>query len=698
MIKFTYNYIGSEYTMKKLKSSIIWFFVLLVVGLGAGFVIYNTTEGVSGFDSTMFSSLKFWAVPALILLFSLIYVLNKAMKSDGSTDSHSSRQGTTSDGKKMNAYFSARLVTREEMRRSKEFHFCYFANLGSVNFDGIPLRAERIGGRTEVNMEKPIHTLIIGTTGSGKTTMFVDPTIQILSNCGTHPSLIMSDPKGELYAHNATRLKQLGYDVQCIDLRNPNQSSRVNPIEPAFNNFQRAHNLIKEVQVYQGTFDPKKFEPVVGATYGDKWFVFDGVAFPNKEILKDALETKKQELINNAYEDIQDIAMALSPSSGQDPIWSDGARDFIRGIMMAMLDDSLDERLGMTKEKFNLYNVSKIAGLRDMGEDNMKTLKEYFSGRPETSEAVKLATTVVATAQSTAKGFLSHVSQALNLFDQSIGAMTSSTDLDFSKFADRPTALFIIIPDEKDTRHGLANIYITQLYKSLIARANQDKVKITLPRHVYFLLDEFGNLPKIQKMKSFITAGRSRGIFLALVVQDYTQLASVYGEQDAATIKNNCNIQIFIGTKDQKTREEFSKNIGETTLEMKNTQVSTNTTPGQQTQNGYSKTTVSTNKSTSTNLVNVPLISANELDHLGKGEVVINSFRHYSMRSVFTPSYDNPDYKFLPAEKGFVVKKPFNEQEIYYDVKKRNQIVLHSDDDDDDDDDFDFDFSKFKRH
>ena len=630
-------------------------------------------------------------------VFALVFVVNLLNKPESSTSSSSSigsaRKGKTATGEEKEAYFSARLVSLKELRTNSEYHFCYFNTLKNQKFDGIPLRAERIGNHTEINMQKPIHTLVIGTTGSGKTTMLVDPTIQILAQCGTHPSMIMSDPKGELYAHNAQYLRDIGYDVQCINLREPNQSSRVNPIEPAYDKFQRAHSLIKEVKVYKGKFNGKMFEPVVGATYGDEWYVFEGVAYPDKNTLKLSLQTKKQELINSAYEDIQDIALALSPTSGQDPVWSDGARDFIRGIMMAMLEDSLNPELGMTRDKFTLFNVSKIAGLRDQGDDNMKTLKEYFSGRPETSEAVKLANTVVATAASTAKGFLSHVSQAMNMFDQSIGALTSSTDLDFSKFADRPTALFIIIPDERDTRHGLANIYITQLYKALIERANKDKINITLPRHVYFLLDEFGNLPKIQKMKSFITAGRSRGIFLMLVVQDYTQLNSVYGEQDAATIKNNCNIHIYIGTKDQKTREEFSKNIGEVTLEMKSVSSNSSTSAQPQSDTVKSSTNRSSGTNTSTNLVNVPLISPNELDHLKPFEVVINSYGHYSMRTIFTPTYKNPDYKFTPSPAGFVVTKPFDEVGTYYDIKKRNKIVLKNDDDDGD---FEFDFSKFK--
>lgn len=684
--------------MNKIGKVILTILLIVIGGALLGLIISSLIhEHTVVFDiKYLFSTATYVTIAGLLLTYLLMKLNKWQSKDSNSSNSGSSRKGKTATGEEKEAYFSAKLVTKEELKKNKDYHFCYFSDLGNNKFDGIPLRAERVGNHTEVNMQKPIHTLVIGTTGSGKTTMFVDPTIQMLGKCGSHPSMVMSDPKGELYAHNAQYLREQGYDVQCINLREPNQSSRVNPIEPSFVKFQRAHNLIKEVKVYQGPFDPKRFEPVVGATYGNEWYVFENVAYPDKKTLQLSLETRKQELINSAYEDIQDIAIALSPTSGQDPIWSNGAQDFIRGIMMAMLEDSLDPKLGMTKDKFTLYNVSKIAGIRDQGENNMKTLQEYFSGRDEKSEAVKLANTVVATAASTAKGFLSHVSQAMNMFDQSIGALTSSTDLDFSGFADRPTALFIIIPDERDTRHGLANIYITQLYKALIERANMDKINITLPRHVYFLLDEFGNLPKIQKMKSFITAGRSRGIFLALVVQDYTQLASVYGEQDAATIKNNCNIHIYIGTKDQKTREEFSKNIGEITLEMKN--VSSNTSTSKQPSGGESiksSTSTSNSTNTSTNLVNVPLISANELDHLKPFEVVINSYGHYSMRTIFTPTYKNPDYKFIPAPAGHVVVKPFDEAGTYYDIKERNKLVLKQDDDDDD---FDFDFSKFRKN
>ena len=55
-----------------------------------------------------------------------------------------------------------------------------FDNLNKTNIEGIPIKAEFIKNRLNIALSKPAHTLIIGTTGSGKTTTFINPTLQIL--------------------------------------------------------------------------------------------------------------------------------------------------------------------------------------------------------------------------------------------------------------------------------------------------------------------------------------------------------------------------------------------------------------------------------------------------------------------------------------------------------------------------------------
>ena len=54
--------------------------------------------------------------------------------------------------------------------------------------------------------------------------------------------------------------------------------------------------------------------------------------------------------------------------------------------------------------------------------------------------------------------------------------------------------------------------------------------ELALERNVYFIMDEFGNMPKIEKFDKFITVGRSRKIWFTMIVQSYSQLNNVYGE------------------------------------------------------------------------------------------------------------------------------------------------------------------------
>ena len=57
------------------------------------------------------------------------------------------------------------------------------------------------------------HELYIGTTGSGKTTGCIEPQIRAVSAQKNKANLFISDPKGELFAHNARHLKENGYQL-----------------------------------------------------------------------------------------------------------------------------------------------------------------------------------------------------------------------------------------------------------------------------------------------------------------------------------------------------------------------------------------------------------------------------------------------------------------------------------------------------
>ena len=71
------------------------------------------------------------------------------------------------------------------------------------------------------------HSLVVGATGSGKTTMIINPLVNLLAKKGE--SMVISDPKGEIYEKNGELLKELGYNVIVVNFRDPKNGSCWNP-------------------------------------------------------------------------------------------------------------------------------------------------------------------------------------------------------------------------------------------------------------------------------------------------------------------------------------------------------------------------------------------------------------------------------------------------------------------------------------
>ena len=601
----------------------------------------------------------------------LLYWLSKILKPDSS--SKASGMGTTASGEKISQYYDARFIKESELLSEPRFNPCTWSTLKNVKKDGIVIRSREKNGKLLINLYDPIHTMIIGTTGSGKTQTYINPSIRILSQIGSKPCLVITDPKGEVYRDNALQLKDAGYRISVLDLRNPYASTRWNPMDNAFVQYHRARNMIKEVKVHRGD-SPKNYKLKMASSpkeYGEEWYEFNRTAYSFKEQLRGDLEARAQELRDNAENELREIASAIVPiESKTDASWERGAQDFIYGIMLAMLEDSLDPELGMTREKYNFYNMAKIATYKDSDPDNpFGTLRSYCSYRDKFSKVGALTSTAINNAPNTTRSYMGVLMSRISIFqDAGICYATSFSDLSFDDFTDQPTAFFIKVPDEKESRHCIATMCISQLYKKLVERASETE-KLRLPRNVYFMLDEFANLPKIEKMDSMVTVGRSRGIFFSLVVQSYSQLDNKYGKEASETIRSNCNIQIFIGTEDQKTREEFSKMCGDVSIETETTSTSKN--DGGEGGGG-------TNKTRQAQRQTRPLIYPYELGQLDKFNVVVKIFKENPIKTPMTPFYATPQFDKRQAPEEYAPSRSLNEDKIYYDINIRNRKVMKS--------------------
>ena len=653
----------------------IMFYVMLFVisALVMGCLIrflFENLSGILGVDGWHFRIELLWEPLTWIIGFGVmcilgsLYLINGGLRRTGAVG-RSMLGGKAKDNTIESPLENSRFLTDEE--RDKYFPPFTYESLPNMKNDGVPARAVLDKkGQLVGNFKSGVHALVIGATGSGKTTTFINPMIQLIgaTNCGS--SMIMTDPKGELFDLHSNYLKSRGYNVQVLDLRDTYSSSRWNPLEPIWDAYQEYRNagsgIIAHTDSMANYPDLRRMNGE--AAEGEPWVEYQGRAYLDFGHCRDDVAVARQKIYDEMYEDLSDLVGGLIPIQNEkDPLWERGARSIVMATCLAMLEDSENPDLGMTKEKFNLFNINKALGNSD---NNYEALKNYFEGRSKLSQAYQLSRQVMTAPEATLGSYMSITFDKMSIFnDRGLCGLTSATDIHAERFAFEPTALFLKIPDEKDTRHFLASLFILSTYKALIKVATSLPGQ-TLPRNVYYIMDEFGNMPKIDKFGQMITVGRSRKIWFSMVVQSFVQLTNVYGKDIADIVIGNCGVKMFIGSNDTDTCKMFSEMCGNMTVRTTSTSSSIGSKAGD------------INVSTQTQVR--PLIYPSELQRLNNqestGNSIIVSFNSFPLKTKYTPSYKCPYYKFGPMDLTEIRSNMFRADEVYYDLRERNEKVL----------------------
>ncbi len=656
---------------QKKKRRNIWLVYLICVAvcylIGAGINYYQTQDLIEAATSTY--GIVGLVVGHIVWILYLYLTSGKKNKEEGAKT-----KGKTAQGEEVDLAFNAKFIKPSEIKDQFGAIDTTWGMLPQIMNTGIVIRSTLENGKYRVSMKDEYHTMVIGATASGKTHLMIVPTIRILAHTGEKPDMIISDPKGELYQQTSKILADEGYRVFKYDLRDPFSSSRWNPMSHAYEVYRQAKDFHNHVIRCKDGSKPEArgYRSIPGVQYGDVWYGFNQVAFPTEEEVRKAVESTEQIYTDQAYAELKEIATTLcARSTAPDPTWEEGAQNLLYGTMLAMLEDSDDPRLGMTLEKFNFYNLYRIIMFADNDSDNpYATLKKYLlEGRDENkSEVSRLTANIIGAATNTAKSYVSILSNKISFMqDIGISYLTSQNDIDFATFTDKPSVLYIVIPDDKEERYTLANLCISQLYKRLVDKANSLASR-KLPRHVYFILDEFGNLPAIPKFDSMITVARSRNILFELAIQSYTQLESKYGRENSETIKGNCNAQIFIGTDDQLTRDDFSKRCGEVQLIYEEENKTKNTESG-------NTATKSTSVSTSVQRTTRPLITPYELGQLQYGNVIVKLYRWQPIKVKLTPDYETPFFRRDDVKEQPGLMKSLDKDRIFYSIRDRNEKI-----------------------
>ena len=366
---------------------------------------------------------------------------------------------------------------------------------------GLPVLSN---GRTAFVNNGDSHALIMGSTGSKKSRLFVMPMMEMIAKAGE--SVVVNDPKGELYERTSGLFAREGYDIQVINLREPLRGHGWNPIRHAYEMYkagrtEEATALINDLAA--SLFFTKKDSKLDLFWEQTSKALFQGLC--HMLIEGDGIFTPEQ----MAFQSLTVLADNLTlPESGE---------------------------TGMTNMLLEHYPANSLAWM------NLRVAR----GSDKTFDNIKVSYNAPMQALYSQKALM---------------AMLSCHEVSFDRLGEKKSVLYIIMPDEKTTLHFLVSLIVKQCYESLISLAQKQK-GLALPVRVNFLLDEFSNLPAIPDMSAMISAARSRNIRFYLVVQSMHQLMSKYGE-DAQTIRGNCNDWVFLTSRELELLQELEALCG----------------------------------------------------------------------------------------------------------------------------------------
>lgn len=421
---------------------------------------------------------------------------------------------------------TARFATKQEIRRTFT-HVEYLPKewrrgIGLPEAQGLIVGGIFKGRRVKALVDTDdVHTLMIGSAGVGKTAFFLYPNIEYA--CASGMSFLTTDTKGDLYRNYAGIAKKYyGYDIAVIDLRNPTRSD--------------GNNLLHLVNQYMDVYQ-KDRDNLAAKAKAEKY----------------AKITSKT-IINSGGGD--------SASYGQNAYFYDAAEGLMTAVILLIAEYCPPEKRHIISVFKLIQDLLAPSGVK--GKNQFQLLMEklppdhkakWFAGSALNTADQAMAS-VMSTALSRLNAFLDSELEQILCFD---------TAIDAERFCNTKSAIFIVLPEEDTTKYFMASLIVQQLYRELLAVA--DEQGGTLKNRVMFYLDEIGTIPKIESLEMAFSAVRSRRCSIVAIIQSFAQLQKNYGKEGSEIIIDNCQDSVFGGfAPNSESAELLSKHMGNRTV------------------------------------------------------------------------------------------------------------------------------------
>ena len=413
--------------------------------------------------------------------------------------------------------------------------------------------------------EGDVHTLMIGAAGVGKTAFFLYPNIEFA--CAAGMSFLSTDSKGDVSRNYGTIAKKYyGYHVSVLDLRNPTRSDENNML----------HLVNKYLDIY-------------------------------KETKSISAKAKAEKYAKITAKTIINIGGGDSAGYGANAFFYDAAEGLLASVILLIAEfGNSGERhiVSVFKLIQDLLQPSEEKGVKPTAKPK-SAFKVLMEKLPSEHKAKWLAGSALYTSDQAMMSVISTALSRLNSFIDSEmeSILCFGTALDAEKFCKEKSALFIILPEEDQSKYFMVSLIIQQFYREILVIADENGGK--LEKRVMFYLDEFGTFPKIEGAEAMFSASRSRKISIIAIIQSFAQLEQKYGKQGSDIIVDNTQLTIFGGfAPNSSSAEILSRALGEQTV------LSGSVSHGR-------------DKSQSLQMIGRPLITTDELKSMPKGQFIV---------------------------------------------------------------------------
>ena len=462
---------------------------------------------------------------------------------------------------------TARWATKQEIRRSfSSLPFepeLWRQGKNLPQLEGTVVACRGTTNTTALVDTGDVHTLMIGAAGVGKTAYFLYPNIEFA--CASGMSFLSTDTKGDV-ARNYGEIasKYYGYHVSVLDLRNPTRSDE-NNILHMVNKYMDEYledrtNLSAKAKAEKYAKITAKTIINIGSSdgnYGQNAFFYDAAEglLSSTILLVAEFGDKNERHIVTVFKLIQDL-IAKKPAKN-------------------------------SKDKTQMY----FAELMEMLPSEHKA--KWLAGAALNSSDQAMLS-VMSTALSRLNSFLDSEMEQILCF---------GTAIDAEKFCSEKCAVFVILPEEDQSKYFMVSLLIQQLYREILSIA--DEKGGTLDKRVMFYCDELGTFPKIDGLEAMFSAGRSRKISIVAIIQSFAQLEQTYGKQGMEIITDNTQLTVFGGfAPNSQSAEVLSKALGEQTV------LSGSVSHGRE-------------QSKSLQMIGRPLMTVDELKSMPKGQFIV---------------------------------------------------------------------------